>query len=202
MKSVILHLYKINIRWQWNPRGLTIGISRKRYIKFLRFYFWFELLLRPFLEVSWIKLSNWPNILILRPKYFNITISQTHYKLFLLKLSTWLFLDRLFSSVWICQLSSKLTIGMTLMNSPQSWSLFSSRMFISAFHEKIKLTSYPFLVCQFYINSLSFLTLFLPNTNHLSYDFITAWVFFLVRKGKLLVTIQFWTLVIFLLYLF
>lgn len=167
-----------------------------------RFYFWFELLLRPFLEVSWIKLSNWPNILILRPKYFNITISQTHYKLFLLKLSTWLFLDRLFSSVWICQLSSKLTIGMTLMNSPQSWSLFSSRMFISAFHEKIKLTLYPFLVCQFYINSLSFLTLFLPNTNNLSYDFITAWVFFLVRKGKLLVTIQFWTLVIFLLYLF
>lgn len=110
----------------------------------------------------------------LRPKYFNITISQLQYKLFLLILNTRLVIfDRLFSSTWICQLSSKLPIGMTLMTSPYLCTLFSSGMFISAFHEKMQLTSYPFLVCQFYINSLGFLTLFLTNTGDISDGFVT-----------------------------
>lgn len=69
------------------------------------------------------------------------------------------------------------------MNLPYLCTLFSSRMFSSAFHEKMQLTSHPSLVCQFYINFLNFLTLFLPNTEGLSDGFITG-VFFTIHIRK------------------
>lgn len=128
----------------------------------------------------------------LRPKYFNITISQLQYKLFLLILNTRLVIfDRLFSSTWICQLSSKLPIDMTLMTSPYLCTLFSSGMFISAFHEKMQLTSYPFLVCQFYINSLGFPHLIFDKHRRYFWWLCNRLFLFLVRKGKLLVTTHF-----------
>lgn len=69
------------------------------------------------------------------------------------------------------------------MNSPYLCTLFSSRMFSSVFHEEMQLNSHYSLVCQFYINSLSFLTLFLPNTGDFSDGFITAF-FFPTQKRK------------------